>query len=430
MPEPFIIAADAVISMDPAYPRVMSNAGIVVENDKIAAVGELSDLRQKYGALQIQTHKGILLPGLVNAHTHLELSYQSAEARRAESFPRWVAGLIRSYPPAEQLEAAVRAATRIGVADSLRAGVTTLGDISRHAAITRGEIAAIAPAPRVTSFAEVVGLGKMRDRAAALIDASPQLPEGAPETLRAGISPHAPYTVEGPVLRACLRKAIIKNMPICMHLAELVEESTFLHDLSGPLGREWDLMLKMDILDDNIPLMQGGGGGPIRWAQRWGLLRADAGDPRPRTFPVLLAHVNYCDDGELSQLAVSRASVVYCPRTHAYFNHPPHRYRDMLEAGINVSLGTDSLASNPDLSVLREAQFLHKRDQVDPYMLLEMITIRAARALGMDPYVGTLSPGKYADMILLPLVDGDPIQSIIASALTPAATWIAGKLVQ
>src|SRR5262249_9817141 len=156
---------------------------------------------------------------------------------------------------------------------------------------------------------------------------------------------------ETPALEAILHRALLKKLPIAMHLAELPDEDAFLRDQSGPLGHEWDLMQKMDILDDQIPTFDGG---PIRWAQFCGLLITD-----PRDLPILLAHVNYCDDAELALLAASHANVIYCPRTHHYFRHPPHRYREMLAAKINVCLGTDSLASNPDLSLLREAQFLH-----------------------------------------------------------------------
>src|SRR5262249_39852366 len=155
-------------------------------------------------------------------------------------------------------------------------------------------------------FGEVMGLGKLRGRAAGLIQAA-LAPSASSNLLRAGISPHAPYTVEGPTLRACVRAALLKSAPIAMHLAENLEEIEFLSDLAGPFGIEWDVMLKLDILDQEIATMPGG---PVRWAQRWGLLLADATDPKPRRFPVLLAHVNYCDNGELAQLAVSRASVV------------------------------------------------------------------------------------------------------------------------
>ena len=142
-------------------------------------------------------------------------------------------------------------------------------------------------------------------------------------------------------------------------------------------------------------------GGPIRSAQRWGLLLADVHEVEPRPLGAA-AHVDYCDHAELAQLAVSGRRWTYCPRTHAYSGHPPHRYRDMLAAGINVCLATDSRASNPDLSVLKEAKFLRERDDMDPYALLDMVTRRSEAALGMEEHAGAITPGKAADLTLLP----------------------------
>jgi aminodeoxyfutalosine deaminase len=429
MLNPQIIAADALVAMDPAYPRILQNAGVVVDGPRITDVGELADLRRKYGLLPVHRHPGTLLPGLVNAHTHLELSLQSAVALQADHFTQWVNNLIAHSPTTPEQLDTIRVAFRAGITESLATGVTTLGDISRHVAITRAELLAMAReslVPRVVSYGEVIGLGKMRHRASDLIQAAATLPTPVNPSachLVTGISPHAPYTVEGPVLRACVRQAILKRLPMAMHLAELAAETSFLFDSSGPLGQDWDLMQKMDIIDDRIPLMKGG---PIRWAQRWGLLLADAQYSAPtRDFPVLLAHVNYCDQGELAQLAAARVSVAYCPRTHAYFRHSPHRYRDMLTAGINVCLATDSRASNPDLSVIREAQFLWNVDHTDPYTLLEMLTRRPAAALGLDSQIGTLSVGKFADLVLFPLSPSPHlIEQIVAQAPAPAALWI------
>ena len=123
---------------------------------------------------------------------------------------------------------------------------------------------------------------------------------------------------------------------------------------------------------------------------------------------MLLAHVNYCDNAELAQLAGSHVSVAYCPRTREFFGHDavkPHRYRDMLDAGMNVCLATDSLASNPDLAVLKEAQLLHLRDGLSPLTALDMITRRAAMALGRQHDLGSLAPENTPDLLLF-AVDG------------------------
>src|SRR5207244_2063517 len=150
-------------------------AGVVITGERITAVGTLAELRAQHGQLPARHHAGLLLPGFVNAHTHLELSYQSAAALKGGDFPQWVAELMAGYPPARQLEAVVGQAFQKGLAQSLAAGGTTVGDSSRHFAVTRQEYQALAQAavvPRVVSFAEIVGLGKMRHRAAELLDAA------------------------------------------------------------------------------------------------------------------------------------------------------------------------------------------------------------------------------------------------------------------
>lgn len=445
---PVLIAADAVAPMDPAFPPVMPHAGVVVSDGQILGVGELSDLRRQFGELPLERERrrGVLMPGFVNAHTHLELSELSGALSGVHAFPEWVDALMHKMPAAaDELEAFVRRSVRRGALASLRAGVTTLGDITRNPAITRRELVAMAGeatgVPRVVSFGEVVGLGTMRHRLFSMLDAAAaplppagESPAGATSLVSIGLSPHAPYTVEGPALRKIVACAIVKHLPICMHLAEHREESEFLRNLSGPLGRSWSVMQRLNVLDDQVPTFNGG---PVRWAQLWGLLVTDPVTPPPRDLPVLLAHVNYCDNAELAQLAGSQVSVAYCPRTRAFFGHDavtPHRYRDMLDAGINVCLATDSLASNPDLSVLGEARLLQERDGLPALAALDMITRRAAMALGRRDQLGSLVPRACADLQLLPLADAGAageafFDEILRTSPAPAAVWVAGRRV-
>jgi cytosine/adenosine deaminase-related metal-dependent hydrolase len=145
-------------------------------------------------------------------------------------------------------------------------------------------------------------------------------------------------------------------------------------------------------------------------------------------YPTLLAHVNYCDDDEMALLSRGNASVVYCPRTHAFFGHPPHRWRQMLQAGINVAVGTDSCASSPDLNVVEELRLLRRiAPDIAPLELWNMATIRAARAIQMESEGGSLDPGKRADMVLFAASANDPLTIILDENLLPAETWIGGK---
>lgn len=419
-PGPTLLSADTLAPFDPALPPLLHNAGLLLTGPTITAIDELPALRRRFGNLPHTHLPGLLLPAFINPHTHLELSYLAAHNLPATHFTHWVNALMAAYPPPDQLPATIARATQFGINASLDAGVATVGDISRHAGLTR---ALLSTGPlRTVSFGEIVALGKMRHRLDPLLAAAAD-PAFASDHLRIALSPHAPYTVESPALARIVQTALQKKLPLAIHLAELPEESQFLADLSGPLGRDWDLMQKLDTIDDQIPTCPGG---PIAWAKNAGLFDAS------RQIPILLAHANFCSDDDLATLAASQASVAYCPRTHAYFRHPPtHRYRDMLAAGINVALATDSLASNPDLNPLNDARFLYARDHTDPLTLLQMITLNPARALGLAAVTGSLSPGKSADLVHFPLpTTANPLQALLQSPITPAALYIAANRVR
>jgi cytosine/adenosine deaminase-related metal-dependent hydrolase len=166
--------------------------------------------------------------------------------------------------------------------------------------------------------------------------------------------------------------------------------------------------------DDQVPKFDGG---PIRFAKAVGLL----------DYPTVLAHVNYCDDDELKLLATSPASVVYCPRTHAYFGHPPHRWRDMLNAGINVAIGTDSCASSPDLNLLDDLRLLRKLAPDSPVNgLWKLVTTRGAKALGLSDSVGSLEMGKQCDLVIFQTESDDPLREILDNPVLPHEVHVAG----
>lgn len=398
--------------------------GVVVAGEKIQAAGPLDQVRHAYrGAREEDWSHCLLLPGFVNAHCHLELSYLRG-ALPGGSFVEWVLRLLRHAPPAEQLSLVIRQAVEVGMRESVRFGVTTIGDITRQAKESR-PVAAQGPA-RIISFGEVAGLGARREQAVALLEAAAERQTASPR-LQPGISPHAPYSVEGPVLQACVAKAAAEQLPLTMHLAELTEETEFLATLQGPLRELWDVGGRAHLLlDERVPRCAEG---PMAWAQRWGLLGAPT--------PVVLAHVNYLNNRELELLAASHAGVVFCPRTRAFFGHrAPHRFRELLAAGVNVCLGTDSLASNPDLSVLREAAHVRKQEPGLPAgELLRMITQRGAAVLGLAPVCGTLRTGYAADLVALELMPNErasmsaALEGVVQRAPEPAAVWINGQKV-
>lgn len=196
------------------------------------------------------------------------------------------------------------------------------------------------------------------------------------------------------------------------HLAETAEEADFLRDHSGPLRSIWRAV---GGFDEEVPTFDGG---PIRFAASLGLLDYEK---------TLLAHVNYCDDAELAILAKGVASVVYCPRTHAYFGHPPHRWREMLAAGVNVAVGTDSLASSPSLDLMDDLRLLRKiAPEVPAADLWAMATRRGAAALGLTD-CGTLTVGKRADAVAFDVSSGDPLAEALDGEAAGRRVWVGGQ---
>jgi cytosine/adenosine deaminase-related metal-dependent hydrolase len=208
-----------------------------------------------------------------------------------------------------------------------------------------------------------------------------------------------------------------RRIPLAHHLAETREELALLSDGEGPL----------------VEMMQEFG--------QWDAAAIPAGS-RPMDYLQMLAaghralviHGNYLDDEEIAFLAANseRMSVVYCPRTHAFFRHEAYPLAKMLAAGVNFALGTDSRASNPDLSVPAEFQFAAKHHAaVAPAKLLRMITADAAKALGRNDEIGTLSAGKFADFAIFDLPDNeadDPHELLLDSKCRIAATIFRGSV--
>jgi cytosine/adenosine deaminase-related metal-dependent hydrolase len=408
-----------------------------------SAWGEFVDLAKFYRATDLGDV--ILLPGFVNAHTHLELShlagrvapsapretqdsglrtqdspYPLPDGRGSERFSHrpvsplidWLDRLMAERMRTGDDPGLIEAAVRLGLDASLAAGVVALGDITRVPHVTRPLLRDATM--RVVSFGEVTAVGQRRqllaERVQAAIDAS-----YASRTLTIALSPHAPYSVEPEGLRACAEAARRLGLRVCVHVAESAEEELFTLRRAGPFC---DALRRLGIWDDAIPCS---GVRPVPLLDQAGLLG-------PTT---VLAHANYVSDDDIQMIAARGAHVAYCPRTHAAFGHAPHRWRSMLAAGVNVCIGTDSLASNPSLSVLDELRFLHELEpEVAVMQLLQMGTIHGAQALGLDAIMGTLTPGKRADIVAIPIPARGrkgPLVKVLESAAQPTAVWIGAQ---
>ena len=317
-----------------------------------------------------------ILPGLVNAHTHLDLSGLKGRLPPGDDFFSWLRGVIgyRRMLAPDQVTADIRA----GLAESLSFGTTLLGDIS-----SQGYGWAVLVSAPVWSvvFYEVLGLPRARARQA-WRDARAWLSSHrATATCRPGLSPHAPYSVRASVFRAVASWSARHNLPVATHLAETRAEEQLLRTRNGPFR---EFLTELGAWDPQ-GLVPG----------QAAVVRLLAGLPQA-TF----VHANYLAASALPP----GGRIVYCPRTHAAFGHASHPFREYLAAGVSVALGTDSLASNPDLNVLGEARFLHKRHpDLAGEALLRMATVAGAEALGWQEQTGSLVPGKSADLVVLPI---------------------------
>jgi aminodeoxyfutalosine deaminase len=397
----------------PMVSPLVRDGAILFQGARVLGVGTFQELRKDSpDAEVIDAGNAVALPGLVNAHVHLELSTLHPPAGRPKDLAAWILNLMLNTPSTEEH---FQAGVREGVSQCLKFGVTTVGDISRHCRLTR---AILKDGPlRTISFGEVLAMAQRRglfeERFAAATDTRDES-----DFLRVGISPHSPYSVETDGFARCLEFAERQGRPIATHLAETKEEAEFLAHHSGPFRRLWEDGIRA--WDDKVPVHAGG---PIRFAEWLGLL----------DYPSLLAHVNYCDDAELAILAKGQARVVYCPRTHEYFGHAPHRWREMLKRGINVAIGTDSCASSSDLNLVADLRLAHRQaPEIPVEEIWKMATTRAAAALdagdevGEGACVGSLRPRAAADFTVFGVMGTEPLLEILETQELPKSVWIGG----
>jgi aminodeoxyfutalosine deaminase len=410
MPAGEIIRADWLASM--ASP-VMRDGAVAFAEGQILAVGKTAEIKERFPNFSFRDlGQAVLMPGLINAHTHLELSDCNCGEKTPGRFIDWIVRLPqRGRMNDFALEQSIRSSTQAGIAQCLRFGVTCVGDISQYPEYSR---AVLSDSPlRAVSYAEVLGSGTRRWRFEKLLaeaEAAP-MPNGK---IIAGISPHAPYSVDLAGYRECMALSRKRQMPLATHLAEWPDETEFLKRHAGMFRELLDLLRFWDDTIETYP------SSPIQFAQAIGILSE----------PTLLAHVIYCDDEELDLLAAGQASVVYCPRTHQYFGHSPHRWREMLAAGINLAVGTDSCASSPDLNLVDEIRLLHRiAPEVASEQLWQLITVNAAHALQRRD-IGSLSSGQAADLIAFPARSDDPLTELLENNSIPTAVWIAGQPVR
>ena len=349
-----------------------------------------------------------ILPGLVNAHTHLEFSDLATPlGSPGQPFVDWIRDVI--HHRAEHATD-VDAAISTGLDECLRSGTTVIGEIA-----TAGWSAAVPPVTPadVTVFRELRGMSDQRT-ADALRIAREHANADSSCSWSAGLSPHAPYSVGDGLFDEAVALSATHRIPLAFHLAESPEEVEFLQSRSGPFRKLLEDLGAWDAVSIAANRT------PTDYLER--LANATRG---------LVIHGNYLDSAAIDFMAErsSKLTLVYCPRTHAYFGHQRHPAAELLRRGGSVALGTDSRASNPDLDLWAEMRFAAAcHPNLRPADVMRMGTLAGAAALGLGNDAGSLEAGKRADLTIVTAVDSLAINDE-TDLLTGAETRVVATVI-
>jgi cytosine/adenosine deaminase-related metal-dependent hydrolase len=406
----------------------IEEGAVAIDADRIIAVGPAAEIQNRFPEAEVDDlGKSVILPGLVNVHSHLELTAFRGRLEGSH-FQSWIAEVTRLKAQFKSED--FFASARLGCIEAIRAGITTLADTCDTSAplaalIDSGQRAIIFQecfGPQLEQAQKSIdGLKfKLDAYAARLGEAGSQ----AQARVHYGISPHAPYTVSAELYRRTARLALDNRLDIAIHAAESADETRLLEDGSGAFG---ELLRQRGI--DFSP----SGCSTIKYLHRLGVL-----DAAP-----LLIHCVRVDSEDLELIARHGARVAHCPKSNAKFAHGIAPMIEMEKAGVRIGIGTDSVASNNTVDLIEEARFcslLHRAARRDPNLcsasrMLQLMTIDGARVLGMENEIGSLEVGKQADIIAINLEGAhntphyDPATAVIfsCSARDVSLTMVAGQ---
>ena len=371
----------------PVSAAPIAGGAIAVENGRIVAVGTLAELRAAYAAPVSEYPGCAIIPGLVNAHTHLELTHFPAWKIRKEldylpkCYVEWIQQVVkirRALAPGE-VELSVREGLRL----SIESGTTALGEI-----LTDFSLASLYRDTPLSGRLFLELLGHDPQLQAPLLERLEAALHGITGSLLPGISPHTPHTVSAGLFEAVQEISDRLRLPKAIHLSETAEEAAFMHDTTGDIAEK---LFPMARWEQYLPH-------PMRTTSTAYLHGLGVLDER--TLAIHAVHVSH---GDLALLKERGVTVVLCPRSNdrLFVGCAPHRL--LKAAGLPLALGTDSLASNDTLSILDEVRYLQQNssDVFTPEELIAMATRGGARALGIGERTGTLEAGKRGDFLVL-----------------------------
>jgi 5-methylthioadenosine/S-adenosylhomocysteine deaminase len=377
---------------------IQDGAVLVGADGRIAAVGPEESVPSPPGVARSEWQSAALLPGLVNAHTHLELTGFAGQAEDAD-FSAWIRR-IRALK-AERTPEEFLSAAREGLASCHAAGVTTVADTGDSGAV-------------IQALAEVGGSGiayhevfgphpdQWRESLAGMQQRIGEFRRFVSDRVRLGVSPHAPYTVSAELYVAVARYAEREGLPLAVHLAESEAESEFLHEGAGPFAAAWTAR--------GIPLPPQPGRSPVAWLEQHGVLGE-------RTLAI---HVVQVGPADVSRLARSRTAVAHCPQSNRRHGHGAAPLAAFLEAGLRVGVGTDSVASVGVLDLMAEARAARALAGLGADAALALVTRDAARAIGLEGEVGTLETGRWGDLAVIAIPEAGSQEAAMEAVLDSA----------
>ena len=389
-----IIRARDVVTMDGAP---IENGAVAISGDRIVDVGKIDQIKARNSGAVVDLGEQALLPGLINAHCHLDYTCLRGKIPRQKSFTDWIRAINAEkskLSPADFI-----ASINEGFAETKRFGTTTIANLTAFPELVRQ----LPDAPlRTLWFAELIDV-RSPERVNELVDS-------AVESLKFGqnhgLAPHALFTASKNLYQRCEEAGA--NVLLTTHLAESREEMEMFRDASGPLY-EFMKSIGRDMGDC-------GNGTPLELFV--GTPNASPARTSRALSQWIVAHVNELTQSDFQLLEKMRTKfhVVHSPRSHQYFDHSRFPFKRLVTLGLNVSLGTDSLASNESLNLFAEMRaFQRSEPERSPEKIFEMITVIPASALRQQNTLGRIRPGFRADLIAIPCSeDRDLFGEIVA----------------
>lgn len=385
----------------------IADGALIIEGSRIVQRASGADVRSGAIAVDVvqEYHGAALMPGLVNVHTHLELTALRGFLEGLD-FATWLQVLTAARSTLFDEDEIFVAATA-GIREGLLAGVTTFADATATGVPMR---ALVASGVRGIAYLEVFGPDPaQRETSMQGLRAGLEKLHGLQtDRVRVGVSPHAPYTVSQSLFSDVARLAHEQSLPVAVHVAESPSEVEFVRDGSGHFAER---------------LQQRGIPGASRHRSPVALLDATGLlDTKP-----LLIHAIHVDDTDLDTIRRTGASIAHCPVSNAKLGQGMAALARMLHAGIPTGLGSDSVASNNRMDILGEARQAtltgavhpHAAMQLSAHDALALATIGGARALGLDSDIGTFDAGKAADVVVF-----DLHQASFGPVYDPAVTLV------